>query len=87
MPNVSPKLTDPSGNVSFIYDFSLNKALNDSLTNEQLYGISEESYKIIYDNSMTYIGYGVSMSLFNAQGDITYLTGINNKTNIESINR
>lgn len=86
MPNVSPKLTDPSGNVrGCIYDFSLNKVLDDSLTNEQLYGISEESYKIIYDNSMTYIGHGVSMC--NAQGDITYLTGINNKTNIDSINR
>jgi len=85
MTTVSKELIDPSGNVSYMYKFSLEKALNDSLTNEQIYGISGESYKIVYDNSMTYIGYGEDMSLFNANGQAMYLTGINSKENMDRI--
>ena len=85
MTTVSKELIDPSGNVSYMYNFSLEKALNDSLTNDQIYGISGESYKIVYDNSMTYIGYGEDMSLFNANGQAMYLTGINSKENMDRI--
>jgi hypothetical protein len=85
MTTVSKELIDPSGNVSYMYNFSLETALNDSLTNEQIYGISGESYKIVYDNSMTYIGYGEDMSLFNANGQAMYLTGINSKENMDRI--
>lgn len=85
MPSVSQKLIDPSGNANYIYNFSLEKALDDSLTHEQIYGISGESYKIVYDNSMTYIGYGEGMSFFNASGEVLYLTGINSKANMDKI--
>jgi hypothetical protein len=82
---VSQKLIDPSGNVNYMYKFSLDKALDDSLTNEPVYGISGESYKIVYDNSMTYIGYDPSMSFFNASGEVMYLTGVNVEASMNEI--
>jgi len=42
-------------------------------------------YNIVYDNSMTYIGYGEEMSFFNASGEVMYLTGINSKANMDKI--
>ena len=42
-------------------------------------------YNIVYDNSMTYIGYGEDMSFFNANGQTMYLTGINSKANMDKI--
>ena len=41
-------------------------------------------YNIVYDNSMTYIGYGEEMSFFNASGEVMYLTGINSKANMDN---
>lgn len=85
MTTVSKELIDPSGNANYIYNFSLEKALDDSLTNEQIYGISGHPYTIVYDNSITYIGYGEGMSFFNASGEVLYLTGINSEASMNEI--
>ena len=74
-------LKDSSGNSCYIYIFNSENWLE----SEPLYGISGESYKIVYDNSMTYIGYSEEMSFFTASGEVMYLTGINSKENMEKI--
>ena len=82
MPNeYSTLLEDPSRNLCYIYNFNSENWLE----SEPVYGPSGESYKIVYDNSMTYIGYGEDMSLFNVTGEVMYLTGINSKTNMDKI--
>ena len=96
-PSYSIFLTDPSNNTCIIFQNPLDSSgsdwskwlmldIEDRLTKvPPLYGPLGESYKIVYDNSMTYIGYGDKMSFFNASGEVMYLTGINSKENMEKI--
>lgn len=77
----STLLEDPSRNSCYIYNFNSENWLE----SEPVYGPSGELYKIVYDSSMTYIGYGEGMSFFNASGEVLYLTGINSKANMDKI--
>ena len=96
-PSYSIFLTDPSNNTCIIFQNPLDSSgsdwskwlildIKDRPTQvPPLYGISGESYKIVYDNSMTYIGYGEEMSFFNASGEVLYLTGINSEASMDVI--
>ena len=96
-PSYSIFLTDPSNNTCIIFQNPLDSSgsdwskwmtldIDERLTMvPPLYGPSGESYKIVYDNSMTYIGYDPSMSFFNANGEAIYLTGIYSEANMKTI--
>jgi hypothetical protein len=96
-PSYSIFLTDPSNNTCIIFQNPLDSSGSDwskwlSLDIKDrptkvppLYGISGHPYTIVYDNSMTYIGYDPSMSFFNASGEVLYLTGINSEASMNEI--
>jgi hypothetical protein len=68
MPEYSPKLKDLSGNVSIIY------ALVNDVSYNQIYGISGDSYTIMYDTSnVPIIGYSENMYLYDSSGSIVDL--------------
>jgi hypothetical protein len=80
MSRYSSNLKDTSGNVCIIYAVANDGSYN------QIYGISGDSYTIMYDTSnVPIIGYSENMYLYDSSGSIVDLSGINSRSNINII--
>ena len=91
MPEYSNLLIDPCGNANYIYKYNATNPEN----SEQIYGISGAQYNIEYGyenqlytlhgkiynvTNMPFIGYGVSMELYDSTGTSINLPGINSNS-------
>ena len=91
MPPVSKLLIDPWGNANYIYICDTTNPEN----SQQIYGISGSQYNIEYGyenqlytlhgeiynvTNMPFIGYGVSMELYDSSGRAINLPGINSNS-------